>query len=49
MAGTKKNANQKAFRSSDGINWITLDPTKFKGGTSMHTMIVGDIESKYCP
>ena len=41
--------NQKAYRSKDGINWVTLDPTKFKGGTSMHTMIVGEIESKYCP
>ena len=43
------NANQKAYRSKDGINWTTLDSTKFKGGTIMLTMIVGEIESKYCP
>ncbi len=40
---------QKAYRSKDGINWTTLDATKFKGGTSMHSMIVGEIDQKYCP
>ena len=40
---------QRAYRSKDGINWTTLDATKFKGGNPMQTMIVGEIEAKYCP
>ena len=42
-------ANQKAFRSTDGVNWTTLDATKYEGGTSMKQIITGEIESKYCP
>lgn len=45
----KDNENQRAYRSKDGINWTTLDATKFKGGATVLTMIVGNIESKYCP
>ncbi len=40
---------QKAYRSKDGINWTTLDSTKFKGGSTMKSMIVGEIDQKYCP
>ncbi len=40
---------QKAYRSKDGISWTTLDSTKYKGGSTMKSMIVGEIDQKYCP
>lgn len=45
----KENANQKAYRSKDGENWTTLANTKFTGGNHIESIIVGEIESKYCP
>ena len=43
------NENQKAYRSKDGINWTSLDATKFKGGNSVTRATIGEIETKYCP
>lgn len=40
---------QRISRSSDGINWTLVDPSKFKGGHGISGLIVGDMEAKYCP
>ena len=40
---------QKAYRSPDGINWTTVAPDKFKGGTAILAMTIGEMESKFCP
>ena len=45
----QENANQKAYRSKDGINWTSLDATKFKGGNSVKRARIGEIETKFCP
>ncbi len=42
-------ALQFAYRSTDGESWMTLNPEKYTGGFTMHTITVGEIESKYCP
>ena len=39
---------QKAYRSDDGITWVELSPTAFKGGHPMAYLVVSDMESKYC-
>ena len=40
---------QKFYRSTDGVNWTTLEPTKFKGGHPISYMVTGEIDAAYCP
>ena len=39
---------QKMFRSTDGINWTTLNSTKFKGGHPLNYMITADVDAAAC-
>jgi hypothetical protein len=40
---------QRAYRSTDGVNWIELDASHFQGGHPIGAMTVGEIDSQYCP
>ena len=40
---------QKFYRSIDGINWVTLDTTKYKGGHPISYIVSGEIDAAYCP
>lgn len=39
---------QKMYRSTDGINWTSLDATKFKGGHPLNFMIAVDMDPAAC-
>ena len=49
FSGNSHYDQQKVARSTDGINWTFIPSTKFKGGHPITKIIVGEIESKYCP
>ena len=40
---------QRAYVSSDGVNWAELDASHFKGGHPIGMITTAEIESKYCP
>ena len=40
---------QKFYRSIDGLNWVTLDATKAKGGHPISYIVSGEIDKAYCP
>jgi len=39
---------QRAYRSTDGVTWTTLDATAFKGGHPLRTIVHGEIDPKAC-
>ena len=39
---------QTIYKSTDGINWIKSDPSKFKIGHYISSTFVGEIDSAYC-
>lgn len=46
--GTGDYSAQTVYKSSDGINWITGDPAKFKIGHTIDATFAGEIDSVYC-
>jgi hypothetical protein len=40
---------QKAYRSTDGLAWSTLDAAHFKGGHPISRIITGQVDAKSCP
>ncbi len=40
---------QKFYRSIDGVNWVTLDATKAKGGHPISYIVSGEIDKAFCP
>ncbi|AKV03809.1 hypothetical protein AKJ09_10472 [Labilithrix luteola] len=41
--------DQKAYRSSDGLTWTTLDAGHFKGGHPLFNIVVGQVDPAVCP
>lgn len=41
--------NQKAYRSTDGLTWTTLDESHFTGGHPLWTVVAGQVDPKACP
>lgn len=41
--------SQRAFRSTDGINWTQLSGAAFPGGHPIHKIIAAPMEERFCP
>ncbi len=41
-------ANQKAYQSSDGINWTLLTSNQFKGGHPIRQLVLGEVDEEVC-